>query len=57
MAFWVLMKRTKKLGEVKRSIMVRVYSFDSEVHMLRNISAPFLNALDVDPASTLSDSW
>ena len=41
---------------MKRSIMARVYSFDIGVLMLRNISAPLLNALDVDPGSTLSDS-
>ena len=36
-----------KEGELKRSRMARVYPFNNGVLMLRDISAPFLNALDV----------
>ena len=45
--FEVVSTRASKAGELKRSKMARVYPFNNGVLMLRNISAPFLNALDV----------
>ena len=43
----VVRHRRWKEGKLKRSRMARVYPFKNGVLMLRNISAPFLNALKV----------
>ena len=43
----VVRHRRWKEGKLKRSRMARVYPFNNGVLMLRNISAPFLNALKV----------
>ena len=45
--------RAWKEGELKRSRMARACPFNNGVLMLRNISAPFLNALEGNPWWTL----
>ena len=47
--FEVVRKKTWNEGELKRSKMARACPFNNGVLMLRNISAPFLNALKDNP--------